>query len=81
MNLCPVAGTVFQPRPRLSRSLSSFPDTTAFFFLPALQCAKDCVFGHRPVWLSLEILLSASVTMGRGNLAGVARTSVFFVFG
>ena len=30
-----------------------------FFFLPALQCAKDSVFGHRPVRLSFEILLSA----------------------
>jgi len=36
-----------------------FPTLPNFFFLPALHCAKDSVFGHRPVRLSFEILLSA----------------------
>jgi hypothetical protein len=67
--------------------LSSFPDATEFFFLPTLQCAKDCVFCHRTVWLSFEILLSVWGSKTRFGFSdsgprGIARTSAFFcVFG
>ena len=89
MKMCLVAGTVFQLHHRLPRSLSSFPDATEFFSLPALQCAKDSVFGHFllgcpskfscRLWVLKHV--STSVPVGRGGLGGVAQTSVFFVFG
>jgi hypothetical protein len=59
LRVCRVYDTVYQLSCHLPRPLSSFPYVTGFFFLPAFHFGRNSVFGHRPVRLLFEILLSA----------------------